>query len=426
MQRGKRPGHEKRRLKIGIISPPWLPVCGGGEKYVHDLAAELISCGIDVRVFCGTRIKKDFDNGDIDAKRFDAGVDVDWTLWGPPEVTNPENMRRTLLDYRFMEEALKWVRATDIKIALVCNPIQRTEVVHARELYAGLRGLGVVTGIVHLDLPMNITDFVIRTYLEKKCSWEIAALITEQEIKSFLADRTATEGYYLIGSPLFFSPDFVISCSEWNLRFINPLMQVPQLVLHPLLDLDYFSTRSPSEESLPYRDVLMINPAPRKGAEQMLNLVANPEHHWTYRIMRGGWGNGMNEILPHLEAMPAFRAGRVALVDYLKDIRAAYRSCGVLFFPSLIEGYGMTTVEAMASGAPVVSSDYPAIIEAIGDDAIALCPLKTSKERWVEAIRDALSNREYWASKGLARVTRLKDRQRKEMDALIAFLAKFS
>jgi glycosyltransferase involved in cell wall biosynthesis len=424
MQSGKRRGREKRCAKIGIISPPWLPICGGGEKYIHGLAVELISHGIAVHVFCGSQHKKDFDNGEIDAKRFDEGVDVDWTLWEPPQIQNPEKMQRSLLDYRFMEEALKWVSATDIKIVLVCNPIQRTEVLHARELYAGLRGLGVIIGVVHLDLPTNIIEIVMRIYLERKCSWEIAALITEGEIKSFLANRTATEGYFHIGSPLFFSPDFIVSCSEWNLRFINPLMQVPQLVLHPLLDLDYFTAPGPSEEILPYSDVLMINPVPRKGVEQMLNLVASPEHRWTYRMMRGGWGNGMNEIMPHIKSTPAFRTGRVALVDYLKDIRAAYRSCGVLFFPSIIEGYGMTTVEAMASGAPVVSSNYPAIIEAIGDDAISLCPLKTSKERWVEAIREALTNREFWASKGLARVTRLRDRQRAEIDSFIAFLAK--
>lgn len=409
-------------MKIAIISPPWLPICGGGEKYIHGLAVELISQGLDVRVFCGTQIKKDFDNGEIDATRFDEGVDVDWSYWEPPQVQNPENMRRALLDYRFMEEAVKWARDADVKVALVCNPIQRTEIVHARELYAGLRGLGVIIGIVHLDLPANISEFVNRNYLEKKCSWEIAALITEREIKSFLTGRTATEGYFHIGSPLFFSPDFLVSCSEWNLRFINPLMQVPHIVLHPLLDPDYFAARSPCEESLPYRDVLMINPVPRKGPGQMLNLIANSDHRWTYRMLKGGWGDGINQIMPYLKEMPAFKEGRVELIDYLKDIGMAYRSSGVLFFPSLIEGYGMTTVEAMASGTPVVCSDYPAIIEATGDGAIALCPLKTGADRWVEAIGESLSNREFWVSKGLCRVNQLRDRQRREIASFVAFL----
>lgn len=53
-------------------------------------------------------------------------------------------------------------------------------------------------------------------------------------------------------------------------------------------------------------------------------------------------------------------------VDTLKVF---YRAAAVFAFPSLSEGFGLAPLEAMACGTPVVASDLPALVEAVGDAA---------------------------------------------------------
>ena len=62
---------------------------------------------------------------------------------------------------------------------------------------------------------------------------------------------------------------------------------------------------------------------------------------------------------------------RLLLTGYLGDeeLRALYSSCAVMSFPALYEGAGLPPLEAMACGAPVVTSDARAVVEMIGDGA---------------------------------------------------------
>jgi glycosyltransferase involved in cell wall biosynthesis len=62
--------------------------------------------------------------------------------------------------------------------------------------------------------------------------------------------------------------------------------------------------------------------------------------------------------------------GRVDL-DVLVDL---YRRCAVFVFPSTVETFGNPLVEAMASGAPIASSDAAAMPEVVGDAAILFDP----------------------------------------------------
>src|SRR5439155_16736839 len=48
---------------------------------------------------------------------------------------------------------------------------------------------------------------------------------------------------------------------------------------------------------------------------------------------------------------------------------ALYASCMLFCFPSLDEGFGLTPLEAMAAGAPILVSRVPALVETCGDAA---------------------------------------------------------
>jgi len=62
---------------------------------------------------------------------------------------------------------------------------------------------------------------------------------------------------------------------------------------------------------------------------------------------------------------------RLLLTGYLgdDDLRALYSTCSVMSFPALYEGAGLPPLEAMACGAPVITSDARAVVEMVGDGA---------------------------------------------------------
>lgn len=68
--------------------------------------------------------------------------------------------------------------------------------------------------------------------------------------------------------------------------------------------------------------------------------------------------------------------GRVIFTGYLhdEDLRALYSTCRVFVYPSVYEGFGLPLLEAMACGAPVVTSNVPGIVETVGNVARLISP----------------------------------------------------
>jgi glycosyltransferase involved in cell wall biosynthesis len=87
-----------------------------------------------------------------------------------------------------------------------------------------------------------------------------------------------------------------------------------------------------------------------------------------------------------------------------EDMPQFYAGAQAFLFPTLYEGFGLPPVEAMACGAPVISSDAPAMPEVLGDAAIL--ESLTNVERFADAIRSVLVNenlRETLRDKGIRR-----------------------
>lgn len=74
----------------------------------------------------------------------------------------------------------------------------------------------------------------------------------------------------------------------------------------------------------------------------------------------------------------------------VQSLRVLYSHASLFIFPSLYEGFGFPVLEAMACGAPVITSKYSALPEIAGDAAILVDP--TNARELGAAIKKVLSD----------------------------------
>lgn len=78
---------------------------------------------------------------------------------------------------------------------------------------------------------------------------------------------------------------------------------------------------------------------------------------------------------------------RIRVLGYVpdEDLPGLYAGATLFILPSLFEGFGLSVLEAMACGTPVITSNAGALPEVVGDAAVQIDP--TSVEGMAEAMR---------------------------------------
>lgn len=405
--------------KIGLITPFWPPLFGGAEQYEYRLASELSERGWDVHVFCGTPGQED---SRLKVTRWLSDkifTQMHWSNFFKSH--NHGNLSRLMEHYEFFSSAVKWCESNDLKLILIGNRLQHTGIFHARELYLQLKKLKCKVGLIHHDSNPAIEKTLVDLYKKNEHDWPAIGDILVNRIRSISKNLSEIEFNYKIGSPLFFDPDFVISNSEWSDKFIDPFNRVPRQVLHPILDVTFL--RSDATQKLnERRNILMINPQGRKNPEAMGDLINDDALNLTFRVLKGGWGNSFKTFLPSIEPSRAFRERRLEVIERVDSMEHAYRLSDLVFFPSFIEGYGMAAVEPMLFGTPVVSSNYPAITEGVGNAACLFCPYKSSVSERKSKVLEVLHERSKWSELASSRANFLLKRQEEELHKLEDFL----
>ncbi len=141
---------------------------------------------------------------------------------------------------------------------------------------------------------------------------------------------------------------------------------------------------------------------PRKNLERLSQaMVLLSDIRDLQLVIAGSWTN----VFRAVSVSTAKR--RVRLLGYVpdEDLPGLYSGATIFIMPSLFEGFGLSVLEAMACGAPVITSYAGALPEVVGDAALQIDP--TSVEGMAEAMRTLLSHESLRADlkrKGLERV----------------------
>lgn len=167
--------------------------------------------------------------------------------------------------------------------------------------------------------------------------------------------------------------------------YLGPAIEPRLRVVHEGVSPAFFTPPDPSclaGLGLPPAEVPVILSAgklsPRKNIQGVLEamsaLTSDIPHHL---VLVGGAGWDTEEALARLEN-PALRA-RVHLLGYVTDdqLRALYARAALYVHPSLYEGFGLTVLEAMASGTPVITSNGSSLPEVAGEAGLLVDPRDT-------------------------------------------------
>ena len=147
---------------------------------------------------------------------------------------------------------------------------------------------------------------------------------------------------------------------------------------------------------------------PRKNLRRLIEAFDQMLRHTSLSlklVIAGGKGWMMDDFTSFINEKGV--ADRVCLTGYLQDedLCALYSSCTAFIYPSLYEGFGLPPLEAMACGAPVITSRTPALMETAGDAARLIDPKDV--DDIARAMTEMLSDqnaRQHYASLGSVHV----------------------
>ena len=116
---------------------------------------------------------------------------------------------------------------------------------------------------------------------------------------------------------------------------------------------------------------------PRKNLKTLLQAYATyvTRHAGEELLVVAGGEGWLNDDLSQVATKLGI-AERVKFLGYVQeaDLRVLYSAAKLFVYPSIYEGFGLPPLEAMACGAPVITSNTSALPEVVGDAALLVDP----------------------------------------------------
>jgi glycosyltransferase involved in cell wall biosynthesis len=148
------------------------------------------------------------------------------------------------------------------------------------------------------------------------------------------------------------------------------------------------------------------NIEPRKNLAQLVDAFGNLNPAGIDLVLAGRCAWKSRPVLRKARKLAA--AGRVRMLDYVPedDLPALYQSALAFVYPSLMEGFGLPVLEAMAAGLPVIVSDVEPLKSLVSDAGWFVRPgdARDLQAALAEAIRDS-NKRVILADRGREKAT---------------------
>lgn len=176
--------------------------------------------------------------------------------------------------------------------------------------------------------------------------------------------------------------DALIAVSEFTAREMRDLLNVPAEKVFPIHsgveqfrqaphETDVVAARKMLNLERPYL-LCLSTLEPRKNFPFLVDVFERLENFDGDLVIAGGRGWKFEPILQRMRASK--KSGRIRYLEFVHDdlLPGLYAGAELFVFPSLYEGFGFTPLEAMACGAPVVSSAGGSLPEVLGDAALII------------------------------------------------------
>jgi glycosyltransferase involved in cell wall biosynthesis len=164
-------------------------------------------------------------------------------------------------------------------------------------------------------------------------------------------------------------------------RIVVIYLGYEEKVFYPRKELDIQSIKSKYQLKNSY--LLFVGRlTKRKNLENLVeayNIVRQNYHQKIDLALVGGQDFGYQSILDKINQSPYQASIKVLGYVLEEDLPALFSGASCLVHPSLFEGFGMTILEAMACGCPVVCSNVGSLAE-IGQDAVLYFDPQNPKE----------------------------------------------
>jgi len=196
--------------------------------------------------------------------------------------------------------------------------------------------------------------------------------------------------------------DYIVTVSHFSKSEIIKYFGTPEekiRVIHNGVD-PMFRPIDPEEANqvlirhhLPKEFLLFIgNVKPHKnisGLIQAYRSACEQDPDLPPLVILGQYKNLMTSVAGLSEQVKDYRIkDKIIFTGYLptEDLPAIYSQAMLFLFPSFYEGFGLPTIEAMACGTPVITSNCTSIPEVVGDAALLVDPYNQ------DAMADAILN----------------------------------
>jgi alpha-1,3-rhamnosyl/mannosyltransferase len=126
---------------------------------------------------------------------------------------------------------------------------------------------------------------------------------------------------------------------------------------------------------------------PRKNLPALIEAFTGlPDTHDLVLVGARGWETG------ETQAAIARHPDRIKALGHVPDadLASLYAGAALFAYPSLYEGFGLPVLEAMAAGAPVLTSGISSLPEVAGEAAVLVDPRSADSIR--EGLRRGLSD----------------------------------